>query len=68
MDDIDIYLTIDVHLRKISLLTKQSLDSGYLDEGKLEERILTTKKKGKLNSEKFKKNFNGITNNRVSKI
>ena len=56
LDDIEISnLTIDVHLRKISLLTKQSLDSGYLDESKLEEHLTSLKKKGKINSEKFKK-------------
>ncbi len=56
LDDIEISnLTIDVHLRKISLLTKQSLDSGYLDESKLEEHLTSLKKKGKIDSEKFKK-------------
>ena len=46
LDDIEISnLTIDVHLRKISLLTKQSLDSGYLDESKLEKHLTSLKKR-----------------------
>ena len=57
MDFLILYMDIwkDVYLRKISLLIKQSLDLGYLDEGKLEEYLTSLKKKGKINSEKFKK-------------
>ena len=56
LDDIEISnLTIDVHLRKISLLTKQSLDSGYLDESKLEEHLTSLKKKERLIQKNLKK-------------
>ena len=48
-------ISTEVYFRKISLLTKQYLDGGYLDENKLRKYLVALKKEEKINSEKFKK-------------
>ncbi len=56
LDDIESTdISTEVYFRKISLLTKQYLDGGYLDEDKLRKYLVALKKEEKINSEKFKK-------------
>ena len=45
----------EVYFRKISLLVKQFLNNGYLDENKLRDYLIVLNKNKKITSEKFRK-------------